>query len=261
MYCTAISKFVLCDEGQEASWPATPPSPLSPVSPLSLDFKKSHSRAKSCSGYEVQESKNMYLVDAWETPNPEDDILTLTAEPQDYDSPPSSPTANLDYRIHVRFSVEPYTALSAPLTEIVLWTLRDGASRETVERLLTTLMRIVGSIPTSKGMYKAGWGPVLDNEQQFVVLIGWENMEAFQTAVKNSPEGRAVLNELDLHTTRQLRHVTLQTEPSETLALIGTPTHSSTPTGPRLLDIVHTELDEVLPHGRLDATLAQDTFG
>ncbi|KAF7790289.1 hypothetical protein EIP86_001243 [Pleurotus ostreatoroseus] len=133
----------------------------------------------------------------------------------DYESPPDSPAANLDYRIHVRFSAEPFTALSAPLTEIVLWTLRDDAPRQKVEELLTKLMGIVNNIPSSEGLYKADWGPVLDNERQFVVLIGWENMEAFQTAVKNSPDGRAVLDELDVLTSRQLRHVTLQAELTE----------------------------------------------
>lgn len=101
----------------------------------------------------------------------------LSEEPEDYESPPDSPAANLDYRIHVRFSAEPFTALSAPLTEIVLWTLREDAPRPKVEELLTKLMEIVNNIPSSEGLYKADWGPVLDNERQFVVLIGWENME------------------------------------------------------------------------------------
>ncbi len=36
------------------------------------------------------------------------------------------------------------------------------------------------------------------------------DIQAFQTAVKNSPEGRAILDQLDQHTDRLLRHVILE---------------------------------------------------
>ena len=101
----------------------------------------------------------------------------ITEEPTGLEPPPNTPTINMEYRIHAQFDIEPYTALSSPLTEIVLWTKKAGASREKVEELLTALMRIVNTIPASEGMYKAGWGPVMENEDQFVVLIGWKNME------------------------------------------------------------------------------------
>ena len=40
-------------------------------------------------------------------------------------------------------------------------------------------------------------------------------MQAFQTAVRNSPDGRALLAELDNYTERQLRHVTLNDEEAQ----------------------------------------------
>ena len=69
--------------------------------------------------------------------------------------------------------------MAAPLTEIVTWKLKEGATREKVEELLTSLMKIVNAIPRSEGFHKAGWGSVVgdDSERQYVVWIGWDDME------------------------------------------------------------------------------------
>ena len=55
----------------------------------------------------------------------------------------STISGKLAYRIHVHLECEPYTALNAPLTEVVVWKMREGASRAVVEQLLTKLMSIV----------------------------------------------------------------------------------------------------------------------
>lgn len=102
---------------------------------------------------------------------------SLYSHPSDITSPSSAVPNALSYRIHVHLSCEPYTAIRAPLTEIVLWHLKEGVARETVEGLLTKLMKIVNEIPFDEGMFKAGWGPVLENDRQFVVMIGWSTME------------------------------------------------------------------------------------
>jgi hypothetical protein len=85
----------------------------------------------------------------------------------------------LAYRLHVHLECEPYTALNAPLTEIVVWKMLEGVSRGAVEQLLTKLMDIVDNIPVEQGKYKAGWGRVINDnsEWQFVVMIGWRDME------------------------------------------------------------------------------------
>jgi len=109
---------------------------------------------------------------------------------------------------------EPFTALDAPLTEFVLWDLKEGAEPPVVRALLTRLMAVVDAIPRAEGMHRAGWGSVVGDDRKYFVVIGWDSMEAFQTAVANSPAGRAVLDQLAEHTVRQIRHVDLrQPEP------------------------------------------------
>ena len=84
------------------------------------------------------------------------------------------------YKIHIHLQCEPFSAIDAPLTEIVTWKLKEGAKREVVEELLTGLMKVVDAIPRSEGMHKAGWGTIQDEdpERQYVVWIGWDSMEA-----------------------------------------------------------------------------------
>ncbi|KAI0812446.1 hypothetical protein BC629DRAFT_938896 [Irpex lacteus] len=162
-------------------------------------------------GLETQDPQNLYLIRAWDTPkhlHAQTSSLTQEANAR---IDPTIP-GKMAYRIHVHLECEPYTALSAPLTEIVVWKMREGASRAVVEQLLTKLMAIVSKIPVEEGKYKNGWGRILneDAERQFIVLIGWTDMEAFVTAVSNSPDGRAVLAELEEVTERQIRHMPLQ---------------------------------------------------
>lgn len=112
---------------------------------------------------------------AWSTADP------LHSLPPDFSGAPRGQLRNipgeLKYNLHVHLHGEPYTALAAPLTEIVVWTLREGAPRRNVEELLTALMAVVNAIPFAEGMYKAGWGPVLNDARKFVVMIGWSTME------------------------------------------------------------------------------------
>lgn len=118
---------------------------------------------------------------AWDTPkhlHAQTSSLTQEANAR---IDPTIP-GKMAYRIHVHLECEPYTALSAPLTEIVVWKMREGASRAVVEQLLTKLMAIVSKIPIEEGKYKNGWGRILneDAERQFIVLIGWTDMEVKQ---------------------------------------------------------------------------------
>ena len=94
-----------------------------------------------------------------------------------------------EYKIHIHLQCEPFTAIDAPLTEIVVWKLKEHAKKEVVEELLTGLMKIVNAIPRSEGMHKAGWGSVLEDERQYIVMIGWDTMEVCYTLARSVESG------------------------------------------------------------------------
>jgi hypothetical protein len=113
-------------------------------------------------------------VTAWDTTADEHSSIPDISPEASYERPQP---CELEYKIHAYLTCEPYTALRAPVTEIVVWNLKENATSEKVKELLTALMKVVNNIPRSEGMHKAGWGSVLDNERQYVVIIGWDSME------------------------------------------------------------------------------------
>ncbi|KAI0344826.1 hypothetical protein BDW22DRAFT_1354989 [Trametopsis cervina] len=193
--CMEITKFVL-DESHTGVLPE----------PLVRSAARSGLRLRY--GLEAQESKHLYVIRAWDTSYALHDLTCSFSEEANLHIDSIVPGV-LDYRMHVHLQCEPYTALASPLTEIVVWNLREGAQKAVVEALLTKLMGIVNTIPFGDGMYKAGWGHVTNDESKYVVMIGWTTLEAFFAAVQNSPAGRAVLDELDEFTVRHIRHVPL----------------------------------------------------
>ncbi|KAI0700938.1 hypothetical protein BC835DRAFT_322887 [Cytidiella melzeri] len=205
--CLEISKFVL-DESDSGVLPTS----LASWNDSSLRY-----------GLECQDSRNLYLIRVQDTPKLLHRSGANITQDTNARKDPLIP-GKLVYQIHVHLQCEPYTALGAPLTEIVTWRVRKGASRPVVEQLLTKLMGIVNKIPFEEGLYKAGWGRVinLDPEIHFIVMIGWTTMEAFTTAVRNSPAGRAVLDELEVVTERQIRHMTLRQSQVQLLKMYGT---------------------------------------
>lgn len=83
--------------------------------------------------------------------------------------------AGIDYMIHATFSPnEPYDALSAPVTEIAIWTLKENADKQAFTETLEKLISLANSNPV---VTSGGWGPTAEDENKFVVLLGWPSLE------------------------------------------------------------------------------------
>ncbi len=78
---------------------------------------------------------------------------------------------------HVTFNTEPYTALKSPLAEFAIWTLYESTDKQKFQEKLEKLVDLVINLPPPAKVYKGGWGPVVENDRQFVVLLGWESLE------------------------------------------------------------------------------------
>lgn len=124
--------------------------------------------------YRCRLLSNVISVTAWNGTEDEHNPI-LDAVPDLVSDTPQ--TAELVYKFHVHLTCEPFTALDAPLTEFVVWDLKEGAEPATVTALLTKLMAVVNAIPREEGMHKAGWGSVIGDERKYVIMIGWDSME------------------------------------------------------------------------------------
>ncbi|KAF7364174.1 hypothetical protein MSAN_01076700 [Mycena sanguinolenta] len=88
-------------------------------------------------------------------------------------------------------SVDVTTALTAPTTELVLWTLKAGVTIEEITPLFIELGR---SLDIAKGAYPPSvWAPSKDSDKHILVFVGWDSVEAHMEAVKEGTEAHAVI--------------------------------------------------------------------
>lgn len=83
--------------------------------------------------------------------------------------------AGLTYLYHVNLNTEdPSPALGAPLTEIVFWSLKEGVDKEEFTTKLNSLITLAMSF---EGVYKGGWGTVVEDDRKLAVILGWNSLE------------------------------------------------------------------------------------
>ena len=68
----------------------------------------------------------------------------------------------------VKLSVDPYSALDAPVTEIALITLHDGVDNKVFEGKLDAVAEDLQKAGASAGPLGGGWGAVKQNDKQFL---------------------------------------------------------------------------------------------
>ncbi|KAI0692998.1 hypothetical protein C8T65DRAFT_586152 [Cerioporus squamosus] len=89
--------------------------------------------------------------------------------------------------LHINTTNEPYKAFEAPVVEIATFTLQEGQSKSELEAHVKTLVDAVNTKTEADGVFHASWGPVRENDNAFVVFIGWTTVDAHWGLVKNDP--------------------------------------------------------------------------
>ena len=77
--------------------------------------------------------------------------------------------------IHVRHQ-DITSALEAPTTEFVLWTLHEGADRDAYRATAQRLVDAVSSELPGE-FFGGGFGEVVEDERKFSVVFGWHSVE------------------------------------------------------------------------------------
>jgi len=93
--------------------------------------------------------------------------------------------------VHVQFDKDPTKAFDAPVTEIVVLTLKPEYKdkKEQLKGLLTSFIAVADNVSLS-----AVWGQTREDEDLFVEIFGWESIEAHMEARKSAtPETRKVI--------------------------------------------------------------------
>lgn len=87
--------------------------------------------------------------------------------------------------IHIRPNSEPYKAFESPVTEIALFTVHEGESKEKVGELVNTLSKAIDALGANVGAFGSAWGPVVENDNMLGLFIGWTSVEVL--CLLNSP--------------------------------------------------------------------------
>ena len=91
--------------------------------------------------------------------------------------------------VHILTTSDPSPALSAPVTELVMITLHEGASKSELESLVSQLGEAMAAAPASAGVFKLCWGPLAEKENVLGMVIGWENVEVRARRAVSSEHG------------------------------------------------------------------------
>lgn len=74
--------------------------------------------------------------------------------------------------VRVMFTVDPTTALTAPVTELVVFTLKEGKTADMIVPDLDVL-----AAQDTKTVISSSWGRSIDDARRFVMLVGWESLK------------------------------------------------------------------------------------
>ena len=78
---------------------------------------------------------------------------------------------------HVATQSDPTAALTAPVTELVTFTLQEGKSKATLQALVEQLVTGANAAPKEAGVFGAVWGPTVEKENVLAGFLGWASVD------------------------------------------------------------------------------------
>ncbi|EMD34351.1 hypothetical protein CERSUDRAFT_117230 [Gelatoporia subvermispora B] len=170
------------------------PADISLVQPALDILKRFPGIVKVYHGLQTEDQKDCYIYNVWETLGHHE---ALQKHPEEY---PALRAAVLKFWgthpriLHVQPTSEPYAALGAPVTELALFTLKPGQSKEKLEELASLL---TGGAPREgTGLIDAVWGPVVERSDMVGLILGWTSVEAHWKLVTTDPGAIDLLKQI-----------------------------------------------------------------
>ncbi|KAF7365131.1 hypothetical protein MVEN_00384400 [Mycena venus] len=132
-------------------------------------------------GLQIEDKKTGYFVSVWESY----ELREKMAKDPSYAGVIEQlkpAVAGPFTRDHINTTTDGLTALSAPVVEFVTATLKAGASAEKVSSLVEEFIK---GLDGSAGSHApAVWGQSVENKDKFLLIVGWDSLEAHQAVVK-----------------------------------------------------------------------------
>ncbi|CCM05047.1 uncharacterized protein FIBRA_07249 [Fibroporia radiculosa] len=175
------------------------PKDVSLVQPALDILKKSPGIIKVYYGLQTEERKHGYVFNGeyiWEKLQ---DHRNLQAEPEIYPELGKQCSRFFTQRsemVHINPTADPFKAIGSPATEVASISLKAGQSKEVLEQQVGLLAATVNGLPEHWGAISAVWGPTVERDDTFGLIIGWTSVDAHWNTVKTVPELIQLLKEI-----------------------------------------------------------------
>ncbi|KAG1822793.1 uncharacterized protein BJ212DRAFT_1330386 [Suillus subaureus] len=138
--------------------------------------------SKAYLGFETEDPSNAFWVFEWTSKSAHDTYhqtdtfkATQSASRQVFASRPTHTFAGFSNTSQI---------FSAPVTEFVTFTLKEGVSMNALEPLVQQLQAKLQGTPK---FYGSSWAPVVDKPNVVHGVLGWESVQAHWDAVSSGP--------------------------------------------------------------------------
>ncbi|KAI0089728.1 hypothetical protein BDY19DRAFT_992700 [Irpex rosettiformis] len=165
-------------------------------------------------GTEVQDPNTWYAIILWETVAHHQALIDNKTVYPDLIKSITQGAEKIEFVQHTVLSTAaPEKALEAPVTEVVLWTVKEGADKEEVKRLVGELVERVLATDAVKG--RGGFGSIVEDENKVAVILGWDGYEEFVQAVASTPWVGELVGKIKTLADLDLKHVVLTKDTSK----------------------------------------------
>ncbi|KAJ7175941.1 hypothetical protein C8R46DRAFT_1080126 [Mycena filopes] len=132
-------------------------------------------------GVQVEDNKIGYFISVWESYE-HHQKLTQDASYKKLIEVLKPAAAGGFERNHINVTADPNVALTSPAVEVVLFTLKAGTTAEQVTPLLEELAK---GLDAAVGAHApCVWGQSIEDKSKFLLVVGWDTVEAHWEAVK-----------------------------------------------------------------------------
>ncbi|KAI0668495.1 hypothetical protein C8Q78DRAFT_262739 [Trametes maxima] len=160
-------------------------------------------------GLKHEDKATAYLAIAWDTFEDHDRLMNdkgeyprLGASTESFFEPGGKGTM-----FHIRSTSEPWKALEAPVTEIAVFTLKDGHSKGELEQTVDAIAKRLDALGEPAGETLASWGPTVEKDNVVALFVGWQSVEAHVNAVTTDKEVADLITKVKTQSDLDLVHV------------------------------------------------------
>ncbi|KAJ7784476.1 hypothetical protein B0H16DRAFT_1492642 [Mycena metata] len=144
-------------------------------------IKTADGHISSFYGVQVEDVKKGYFISVWQSYEHHQKLVQQASYKSVIEGLKPAAGGDSD-RNHINVAADPITALTSPALEVVVFTLKEGSTAEQLTPLFEELGKGLDAAVGSHA--PCVWGQSIENRSKFLLVVGWDTVEAHWEAVK-----------------------------------------------------------------------------